>query len=70
MGFLKKMQCPKCNSEKFEVIVIEIDIGVGIQEYPEYGICDDCGDVGLCNCCGAWEKKDGFHHADWCNERG
>jgi hypothetical protein len=57
------MNCPKCNRPGCEEVIDEIDIGVGIQKHTIGFECPDCGNIGICNECGAPDFKP---HSNWC----
>jgi hypothetical protein len=68
------MLCPNCASDGFEAHEDEVDIGVGVQVYCRGGCCRNCGELSLCDFCGAWEKIDAqgnrsMTHATFCTER-
>lgn len=51
-----KIICPKCGEQDFEILVDEVDIGVGIQKHTYGGVCGNCGEIDYCDICGAWNN--------------
>ncbi len=57
------MKCPKCQKEGAAECTDEVDIGVGIQKHVFGAECEHCGQMSLCNACGAWDFET---HQSWC----
>lgn len=47
--------CPKCNNNCAEFVYDEVDLGVGVLKHLLYVDCRDCGTIGQCPDCGAWD---------------
>lgn len=60
------MNCPKCKGPG-ELLQDEIDIGVGVQVHVIGFECPSCGQMAVCNDCGAWDFQP---HGNWCGELG
>ena len=57
------MNCPLCNHPDCEECAHEVDIGVGVQRHVFGYDCPKCGQMTVCNTCGAI----GDDHAKWCD---
>lgn len=59
------MICPKCNEVGVEELADEVDIGVGIIRHV-FGLeCRNCGEIGICGTCGAFDFQP---HKQYCGE--
>jgi len=56
------VNCPLCNCPDCVECADEVDIGVGIQRHVYGYECQHCGQIPVCNTCGAV----GDDHAKWC----
>ncbi len=44
---MSETKCPECGREDAELVVDEVDIGIGVMSHPRYIFCLKCGEVSL-----------------------
>lgn len=59
------MNCPKCNEPGCSKVTDEVDIGVGIQVRVLGYECPNCGNIAVCDECGALDFQT---HLRYCSQ--